>query len=87
METEPMNRSIVQAIIALAHAMKMQVIAEGVETRSQLDLLREFGCDCAQGFLFARPLDPDKVLEFVGTRASLSPLPDAIVQSSSSASR
>ena len=72
MEAEPMNRSIVQAIIALAHSLKMQVIAEGVETRPQLDRLREFGCDCAQGFLFARPLDADNVLQFLRMRASLS---------------
>ncbi len=47
---------VVQAIISLAHSLGMKVIAEGVETRDQLDILTSLGCDGAQGFLFARPL-------------------------------
>jgi EAL domain-containing protein (putative c-di-GMP-specific phosphodiesterase class I) len=47
--------SIVQPIIALAHSLGMVVVAEGVETQLQLGMLRELGCDRAQGFVLARP--------------------------------
>jgi EAL domain-containing protein (putative c-di-GMP-specific phosphodiesterase class I) len=47
---------IVRAIIALAHNLRMQVVAEGVETGSQLDFLRGEGCDEIQGFLVSRPV-------------------------------
>ncbi|MGI4896250.1 MAG: putative bifunctional diguanylate cyclase/phosphodiesterase [Janthinobacterium lividum] len=48
--------AVVQALISLAHAHSMVVTAEGVETRSQADILREMGCDRAQGWLFGRPV-------------------------------
>jgi diguanylate cyclase (GGDEF)-like protein/PAS domain S-box-containing protein len=51
---------IVQAIISLAHNLKMKVVAEGVETREQLDALCALNCNGAQGFLFARPLPPEE---------------------------
>jgi diguanylate cyclase (GGDEF)-like protein/PAS domain S-box-containing protein len=47
---------IVASIIALAHNLKLDVIAEGVETEEQLDYLRRHGCDQIQGFYFSRPL-------------------------------
>jgi diguanylate cyclase (GGDEF)-like protein/PAS domain S-box-containing protein len=46
---------IVEPIIALAHSLGMSVVAEGVETQAQLGMLRELGCDRAQGFVVARP--------------------------------
>lgn len=49
-------RSIVQAIIALAHALHKTVLAEGVETQQQAELLRAWGCDEAQGYYFSRPV-------------------------------
>jgi EAL domain-containing protein (putative c-di-GMP-specific phosphodiesterase class I) len=51
------NVEIVQTIIALAHNLGMDVIAEGVETVGQLDYLRILGCDYAQGYLFSQPQD------------------------------
>jgi diguanylate cyclase len=52
----PNNERVVQAIVALGKAMNLEVIAEGVETAQQLDLVKRFGCDLAQGFLLAKPM-------------------------------
>ncbi|MGU7782631.1 putative bifunctional diguanylate cyclase/phosphodiesterase [Burkholderia sp. PU8-34] len=49
------SSELVSAIIAMAHALKMRVTAEGVETVEQADRLRELGCDEAQGFWYSRP--------------------------------
>ncbi len=50
------NARVVQAVIALGKAMGLEVIAEGVETEQQMEMVRTFGCDLAQGFLIAKPL-------------------------------
>ncbi|MGZ4682881.1 MAG: EAL domain-containing protein, partial [Acidimicrobiales bacterium] len=52
---DPEDTAIVTAIISLSRALGLRVVAEGVETRRQLDELRRLGCDRAQGFMFARP--------------------------------
>ena len=54
--TDEDSASIVSGVIALGHALGLEVIAEGVEHERQLSLLRHLGCDLAQGYLFARPL-------------------------------
>ncbi|MFT8809183.1 putative bifunctional diguanylate cyclase/phosphodiesterase [Gluconobacter sp.] len=56
MLNNPQAQSIVSAIMALGHAMSMEVIAEGVETAAQLDMLRHTSCTTAQGFLMGRPV-------------------------------
>ena len=48
--------SIVEAVIALAHGLQITVVAEGIETEAQFEILRAMGCDIGQGYLFARPL-------------------------------
>jgi diguanylate cyclase (GGDEF)-like protein/PAS domain S-box-containing protein len=58
MSTDPGALQIVRAVVSLAHELGMSVVAEGVETDWQLELLRELQCEYAQGFLLARPLDP-----------------------------
>ena len=50
------DAAIVASIIALAHNLKLDVIAEGVETVEQLDYLRRHGCDQMQGYYFSKPL-------------------------------
>jgi diguanylate cyclase (GGDEF)-like protein/PAS domain S-box-containing protein len=56
LETDSKNLSLCKAIIAMAHALGMKVIAEGVETAAQRELLAAAGCDYGQGYLFARPM-------------------------------
>src|SRR5207244_1928144 len=56
----PTNASIVQTILSLARALGIHAIAEGVETAAQLDLLRRLDCHSAQGYFWAKPLDPER---------------------------
>ncbi|GAB4243418.1 MAG: hypothetical protein Kow00121_68710 [Elainellaceae cyanobacterium] len=56
---------IVRAIIVLAHALKMEVIAEGIETVQQLEYLQSLGCEYGQGYLFSRPLPPSEIAAFI----------------------
>ena len=53
------NKEIVRTIIMLAKTLGMDVVAEGVETNEQAELLRELGCQCIQGYLVAKPLDAE----------------------------
>jgi diguanylate cyclase (GGDEF)-like protein len=52
---------IVAAMIAMAHALKLEVVAEGVETEAQRAFLARHGCDIAQGYLFGRPVEPGEI--------------------------
>jgi diguanylate cyclase (GGDEF)-like protein len=58
----PRAEMLVSGIIGLVHALGLKVIAEGVETEEQLELLRTAGCDLAQGYLFSKPLRGEAVL-------------------------
>ncbi|MBJ7312254.1 putative bifunctional diguanylate cyclase/phosphodiesterase [Rugamonas sp. CCM 8940] len=62
---DPDDAAIVCAVIALAHTMKLCVIAEGVETQAQLDYLRAQHCDQLQGYYFSRPLPAAQVAELL----------------------
>ena len=57
--TDPEDAAITLAIIGLAHNLNVKVVAEGVETREQLELLRKNGCDEIQGYLFSMPTTAD----------------------------
>lgn len=71
--TDPGDAAIATAIITLAHSLKVKAIAEGVETREQMELLRALGCDAMQGFVFSRPLaanEATKLLKRQGRRCA-----------------
>ena len=51
------NSRVVQAIVGLGKAMNLEVVAEGVETEQQLLMVTRYGCDLAQGFFIAKPMD------------------------------
>jgi EAL domain-containing protein (putative c-di-GMP-specific phosphodiesterase class I) len=53
------DAAFVRLIVGLAKTVGLKVVAEGIETREQLDMLREIGCDLGQGFYFAKPMDAD----------------------------
>ncbi|TCS35655.1 PAS domain S-box-containing protein/diguanylate cyclase (GGDEF)-like protein [Paucimonas lemoignei] len=56
---------IVNSVIALAHSMKLSVIAEGVETAQQLDFLSDHGCDQMQGYYFSKPVPADQIAKLL----------------------
>ena len=56
--TDPNDEAIITAIIAMTHSLKLNVVAEGVETEDQYRVLRDLGCDEYQGYFFAKPLPP-----------------------------
>ncbi|HEX5611120.1 MAG TPA: bifunctional diguanylate cyclase/phosphodiesterase [Burkholderiales bacterium] len=58
-------RTLTSAIVQLAHALELRVIAEGVETEAQAQVLRELGCDEMQGSLAAQPMAEEELLEFL----------------------
>lgn len=57
--------SIVKAIIFIAHSIGLKVVAEGVETEDQLNLLRELECDDVQGYLISKPVQCEEVRNFL----------------------
>jgi diguanylate cyclase (GGDEF)-like protein/PAS domain S-box-containing protein len=61
MDTDRETLEIVRVIITLAHSLGLKVVAEGVETEAQLELLRDLGCEHAQGYLFSKPVDHDAI--------------------------
>ena len=61
--------AIVRTIVDLAHNLGREVIAEGVEDERALELLREYGCDCAQGFYLARPMPGEQFRGWLAERA------------------
>ena len=58
--TDPTNQAIAESIIAMAHKLGLKVIAEGIETAGQRDLLATAGCDYGQGYLFSQAVPADE---------------------------
>lgn len=65
LETSSEDIALCRAIIMMAHSLGMQVVAEGIESERQLDMLRDLGCDYGQGFYFSKPLRPDDFVVWV----------------------
>jgi diguanylate cyclase (GGDEF)-like protein len=65
LEHEAPDFALCEAIVVMAHKLGLKVIAEGVETEQQRDLLTQIGCDYGQGYLFSRPLPVDDFEEFL----------------------
>jgi diguanylate cyclase (GGDEF)-like protein len=68
--------AIANAVIQLAHALKLRVVAEGVETEEQRKMLTELGCDQLQGFLFARPVPEEKLASLINRLTAIKHDPD-----------
>ncbi|MCR5167480.1 MAG: EAL domain-containing protein [Oscillospiraceae bacterium] len=65
LEEDEISREIVSAVIRIAKSKKIDTIAEGIETPGQADILRESGCDLAQGYYFGKPMPADKFESFL----------------------
>ncbi|GHH92785.1 putative bifunctional diguanylate cyclase/phosphodiesterase [Streptomyces capillispiralis] len=63
----PADEVIVEAMVQLAHRLGLTVTAECVETSAQATRLRRIGCDTGQGWLYSRPVSPDRISELLGT--------------------
>jgi EAL domain-containing protein (putative c-di-GMP-specific phosphodiesterase class I) len=62
MTSDRENREIVRAIIVLAHNLGLKVVAEGTETEEHINLLKQFGCEMAQGYFYSKPVPADAML-------------------------
>lgn len=67
------NEAIVATIIAMAHSLNLEVIAEGVETEDQLEFLVNQGCEKAQGYIFSRPLPEEMMRQSLENESELTP--------------
>ena len=74
-------QAIVEAVVRLAHALGLKVVAEGVETQDQADILAQLHCDELQGFLFARPMSEPTLMKWLGQRGAPRPLASTAVVS------
>ena len=70
--TSPQSDAIVSAIIQLGRALKVRVVAEGVEDAHQAEFLRTAGCHACQGFYFSRPLSSKAFMHFLRNAEGLS---------------
>lgn len=74
LENSETAAGIVSAVVSMCHSLGLKVIAEGVDSEQQLHLLREMGCEEAQGFLFAPALPPDQITHYLGRVGEPQPL-------------
>lgn len=72
------NVAIVQAVLSLAHGLGITVVAEGIETPAQARRLRDLGCDLGQGYVWSRPLAPEKLAAILTTGPGQRRLPSSL---------
>ena len=74
-DTDLATLEIVRVIVMLAHGLRLKVVAEGVETQAQLDLLKDIGCELAQGYFYSKPVAAETIEQLLSDNraASISP--------------
>ncbi len=72
MDKADVSRRIVRSVAQLAHALDMDIVAEGVETKAQMDALRDLGCQHGQGYYMAKPISAEKTIELIESRPNWS---------------
>jgi EAL domain-containing protein (putative c-di-GMP-specific phosphodiesterase class I) len=78
MDTDDETHEIVRIIVMLAHHLGLKVVAEGVETEAQLNLLKQLGCERVQGYLFSKPVDSEAIMKLlIADRVAVVPTPFA----------
>jgi EAL domain-containing protein (putative c-di-GMP-specific phosphodiesterase class I) len=70
-EANHAERVIVESTIKLAHGLGLEAVAEGIETQEQFSILRELGCDLGQGFVIAKPMTKEALMEWWRARENL----------------
>ena len=65
LEVDPDDRAIASTILSMGRSLRLKVLAEGVETGEQCEILRGMGCELVQGYHFSRPLPPEQLVEFL----------------------
>jgi EAL domain-containing protein (putative c-di-GMP-specific phosphodiesterase class I) len=70
MDTDVETREIVRIIVMLAHGLHLKVVAEGVETEAQAQMLRDIGCEFAQGYLYSKPVPADTIDQLLSRPAN-----------------
>ena len=61
--TDPEDKALIEAMIAMAHGLNIKVVGEGAETREQVDFLRSRNCDAVQGYYFSKPIPADQFID------------------------
>jgi PAS domain S-box-containing protein len=69
-DTDLATHEIVRVIVMLAHGLHLKVVAEGVETQAQIDLLKEIGCELAQGYFYSKPAAADTIEQLLSNNRS-----------------
>ena len=68
LEVDPDDRAIASTILSMGRSLRLKVLAEGVETAEQYEILRGMGCELVQGYHFSRPLPPEQFVAFLEQR-------------------
>jgi EAL domain-containing protein (putative c-di-GMP-specific phosphodiesterase class I) len=69
-DTDLATHEIVRVIVMLAHGLHLKVVAEGVETQAQVDLLKDIGCELAQGYFYSKPVAADTIEQLLHSNSA-----------------